>query len=114
MFNARAKRAIDALRKPDASLAAVANTVRQSIAEVIEELLLEWQPIETAPRDGTKIIVFRPIFDGTYIPRVGVDWFGLYGGEGTWGRSRKDTPPTHWMPFPAPPLKAAVSATKGK
>ncbi|PSM18259.1 hypothetical protein [Nitratireductor sp. StC3] len=35
----RAKRAITALRKPDASLSRVPNTVRQSIAEVIEGLL---------------------------------------------------------------------------
>lgn len=33
----RAQRAIDALRKPDASLSRVPNTVRQSIAEVIED-----------------------------------------------------------------------------
>lgn len=37
----RANRAIDALRKPDASLARVPNTVRQSLAEVIEELQAE-------------------------------------------------------------------------
>jgi hypothetical protein len=35
----RAHRAIAALRTPDASLARVPNTVRQSIAEVIEDLL---------------------------------------------------------------------------
>ena len=35
----RAKRAITALRKPDASLSRVPNTVRQSIAEVVEDLL---------------------------------------------------------------------------
>jgi hypothetical protein len=33
----RAERAIKALRAPDASLSRVANTVRQSLAEVIEE-----------------------------------------------------------------------------
>jgi hypothetical protein len=37
----RANRAIDALRKPDASLDRVVNTVRQSLAEVIEELIAE-------------------------------------------------------------------------
>lgn len=36
----RARRAIDALRKPDASLARVPNAVRQSIAEVIESLMV--------------------------------------------------------------------------
>jgi hypothetical protein len=33
----RAKRAIEALQTPDASLRTVANTVRQSLAEVITE-----------------------------------------------------------------------------
>lgn len=33
----RAERAVSALRGPDAALAAVPNTVRQSIAEVIEQ-----------------------------------------------------------------------------
>lgn len=36
-MNPRASRAIDALRKPDASLSHVPNTIRQSIAEVIED-----------------------------------------------------------------------------
>jgi hypothetical protein len=37
----RAKRAIEALQIPDASLRTVANTVRQSIAEVIAETALQ-------------------------------------------------------------------------
>lgn len=36
-MNTRAERAIEALRKPDYTLARVPNTVRQSIAEVIED-----------------------------------------------------------------------------
>lgn len=36
---ARARRAIEALRKPDAAFARVPNTVRQATAEVIESLL---------------------------------------------------------------------------
>lgn len=37
-LKARAQRAISALREPDRSLDCVPNTVRQSIADVIEEL----------------------------------------------------------------------------
>jgi len=63
--------------------------------------MTDWQPIETAPRDGSDIIVYRPKFDGDYIPIVGVDyWFKGY----TWGRSRRDCQPTHWMPLPKPPV----------
>lgn len=70
--------------------------------------MTEWQPIETAPRDGTRIIVYRPKFDGDYIPQVGWDFWmtGSYYSE-CWGKSRKDCPPTHWMPFPDPPEGAA-------
>lgn len=37
-MNERTKRTIDALRTPDASLKTCPNTVRQSIADVIEDL----------------------------------------------------------------------------
>lgn len=63
-----------------------------------------WQPIKTAPKDGTNIIVYRPSFDGRYIPQVGMDWwFKTNSGDMTWAKSRPDTQPTHWMPFPEPP-----------
>lgn len=61
-----------------------------------------WQPIEIAPKDGTDIIVYRPKFDGNYIPMVGVDYWSERLG-GVWAKSRKDTPPTHWVSLPAPP-----------
>jgi hypothetical protein len=61
-----------------------------------------WQPIETAPKDGTRIIVYRPHFDDKYIPEVGVDrWFE----NRCWGHSREDCQPTMWQPMPAPPPK---------
>lgn len=63
----------------------------------------QWQPIKTAPKDGTVIIVYRPKFDGKYIPRVGTDIWGNFAGTDCWGGSRSDTPPTHWMPLPEPP-----------
>lgn len=65
-----------------------------------------WLPIETAPRDGTRIIVYRPKFDGDYIPQVGWDFWMTHGLlDPTWGKSRRDCPPSHWQPFPAPPSK---------
>ena len=65
-----------------------------------------WQPIETAPRDGTEVVL---LFDdevallGKIRPRVRaaswlVDWTIPY---------RRDNPPTHWMPLPAAPIDAA-------
>jgi hypothetical protein len=65
----------------------------------------EWQPIDTAPKDGTDIIVFRPKFDGDYIPIVGVDWWSIR--LKCWGKSRADTQPTLWQPMPKPRKDAA-------
>jgi hypothetical protein len=47
-LNNKAQRAILALRKPDASLSRVPNTVRQSIADVIEGLVQELDHYRTA------------------------------------------------------------------
>jgi uncharacterized protein with ATP-grasp and redox domains len=47
----RAERAIKALRAPDASLSRVANTVRQSLAEVIEETEARALKAEAALRE---------------------------------------------------------------
>lgn len=81
----------------------------------------EWQPIETAPKDGTKVLVFR---DGKVLPAF---WGELVRGYFVWmmkagprdddavhclgpehdidgNRDRFHHPgPTHWMPLPEPP-----------
>ena len=63
-----------------------------------------WQPIETAPRDGTWIIVWRRC-GNDYIRQIGEDhWRDDLGG--CWGRSNQDCCPTHWMPLPEPPPEA--------
>jgi len=76
----------------------------------------EWQPIETAPKDGTWVLLFVPaeipdedrgrhicagqwsdqLNGRTAPPRWMFAWFdgGYYGYAG---------PPTHWMPLPEPP-----------
>ena len=75
----------------------------------------EWQPISTAPKDGTPILVFpgllgHPIVAAWERPakhpprgRVG-NWSDNFG---FWRvvLTNKATPyiPTHWMPLPPPP-----------
>ena len=88
-----------------------------------------WQPIETAPKDGTTVILYAPFGDGnpgsTYrltpgywdAPEYG-KYLGDCGGEcrcpeyadapePSWmswdGGFFPDKPPTHWQPLPAPP-----------
>jgi hypothetical protein len=72
----------------------------------------EWQPIETAPKDGTVIDLWagqrRP---GCFYERIDDPLTGEVYGEG-WSQQyventsnsfRVFEDPTHWMPLPEPP-----------
>lgn len=68
--------------------------------------MMEWQPIETAPKDGTPVLVFVPrdrfVAVMQYKPRhngdkIGGDWAEDLG-EQFWRFT-----PSHWMPLPEPP-----------
>jgi hypothetical protein len=65
---------------------------------------VEWQPIETAPKDGRKILVWPYWSDG--LPES-VSWRDMKRTSGRWegsGLFCTGASPTHWMPLPAPPL----------
>lgn len=80
----RAQRAIEALRKPDASLQRVPNTIRQSIAEVIEDLSKAAEIVRLIDElradegDSVEILCDNPDFNGQ--PNCAVvccgDWTG--------------------------------------
>jgi hypothetical protein len=57
-----------------------------------------WQPIETAPKDGTEIFACWSASKTVSV----VSWFG-----DAWADANRDevyvSPPTHWMPLPPPP-----------
>jgi len=60
-------------------------------------LVPQWQPIETAPKDGTEILVFHPERNEQFV---------CYLKEGYWmfaPDAALATDPTHWMPLPNPP-----------
>jgi hypothetical protein len=77
-----------------------------------------WQPIETAPRDGTDFIAYNE-FTGPYItaaksifpiaaPPDGTIRFPMHywhGQKGTWFPE-----PTHWQPLPSPPITPSPHA----
>jgi DNA-binding XRE family transcriptional regulator len=72
----------------------------------------EWQPIETAPKDGTDIIVCSAwiMADGAY--RIGWVADGYFDGDcwvfGSFDVDPEDySAPTHWMPLSAPLVAAA-------
>ena len=72
---------------------------------------MNWQPIETAPKDGTQILLCQE----NWGPWVG--WWGTHdGGRDDWwfldpsvdSRDKLNcwlltSGPTHWMPLPEPP-----------
>lgn len=90
-----------------------------------------WQPIETAPRDATAILVMRDIWPGAKSGRakecngrntyVAAWWPDERGGQGAWicymdAVLDPECPvePTHWMPLPdAPGAQPAQSVPEG-
>lgn len=58
-----------------------------------------WQPIESAPKDGSEILLANP--DGS----CAVGWFKFRGHTTGWtdGDTFNMTWPTHWLPLPTPP-----------
>ena len=66
-----------------------------------------WQPIETAPKDGTQVLVGRFVKECPYGKngRVRADfWDAKRRGWTVWDRfNAQYWPPTHWQPLPPPP-----------
>lgn len=67
----------------------------------------EWQDIETAPKDGTVVLLamtdhHRSIFAGWWThERVMIPYWKTMS---NWGRNLdREYQPTHWMPLPEPP-----------
>jgi len=75
-----------------------------------------WQPIETAPRDGTSILViqageFKPgvPYESTVVAWSSVDDFeGWLSCEDCGPVNPRDWALTHWMPLPEPPADFAL------
>lgn len=85
--------------------------------------MTEWQPIETAPKDGRKLLLAagKEIIIGDWMPDKRKEWKEMRTGTETeetiirrleevdysgWHISGTDYslfPATHWMPLPEPP-----------
>jgi hypothetical protein len=82
---------------------------------------MNWQPIDTAPKDGTSVLIFIPdtkyggkydsvtisrwyvhYMNGQPNPRRKPEWEqkDMYAGMGSY---QGPIYPTHWMPLPTPP-----------
>lgn len=91
-----------------------------------------WQPIETAPKDGTPILIFQPSGQrNSYMPidalkegeftyrwddprllwfddaRWAIGYWRPYPNGGWGNRNSATVTPSHWMPLPTPPEQAA-------
>ena len=84
-----------------------------SILAAYEEQRKGWQPIETAPKDGTPILAFcvhlnarlagEDVAEWTEI--VTTRWIDFNGGGWTWNGICGVH--THWMPLPSPPSEGS-------
>lgn len=70
---------------------------------------MEWQPIETAPKDGGAIL----IWDGN---RMMIAWWVMrpQGGHGWWSADRIWMQPTDWAPLPDPPEEPSENTETAK
>jgi hypothetical protein len=76
----------------------------------------EWQPIETAPKDGTSILVWGVVEEGDGTPECAV----VSGGWKRknvryylipWPQEDLTMCATHWMPLPEPPALSKAHHT---
>lgn len=97
--------------KPNATVTMPAEWVRDLLAYVREmevaqtDPLAAWQPIETAPTDGTPLLLFARSKNARAPIRI-VGWFLADIGwiEGCFVPNQPiGIVPTHWMPLPRPP-----------
>ena len=106
---------------------------RSEIREDAERALAGWRPIETAPKDGTPILlgwpadgpeldIWRqaPVVIGHYSPSRGcwvsislvIEWWienKMSGNDLSYLFDERDEPPTHWQPLPLPPRPTTAS-----
>ncbi len=76
------------------------STVSAPLAQA--QIVSGWQPIETAPKDGTIILGYW--LGGKHDCAIHATKFWV----GRWWEPNEDYPqsePTHWMPLPAAPQK---------
>jgi len=70
-----------------------------------------WQGIETAPRDGTQVLLYFP---KRYQGKGGISWGCFIGGEWLDSRAYRDPDATHWQPLPAPPGTSSPLPVEGE
>ena len=68
--------------------------------------MTDWKTIDSAPKDGTLILLFEP--GNKSIPDdVGFVCAGIWDAENWYDGVSGYPEPTHWMPLPSPPKETA-------
>ena len=75
----------------------------------------QWQPIETAPKDGSDILLYWPL-DGLH-PNFARTKIGYWHHRGEWVWQDRafrtySEEPTHWMPLPTAPALSNTSTVR--
>lgn len=76
---------------------------------------MNWQPIETAPKDGTRVLCLnadtgevrvgvRKLFSEQHFENTGRHWYEWFRNEEFCPGHTWSIEPTHWMPLPPPPV----------
>jgi hypothetical protein len=71
-----------------------------------EKEMTDWQPIETAPKDGTWLLVGEHRYAHPFVARWTEHPTGGYwqqDNQGVWDDDMGYWQPTHWQPLPVPP-----------
>lgn len=69
----------------------------------------EWQPIESAPKDGSWFLGYDPDSNMAWAPYELISWvapnpeWGITTGYYCQDDTSEETPCTMWMPLPSPP-----------
>jgi hypothetical protein len=68
--------------------------------------MMEWQPIETAPKDGHSVFL---VWDGDmwHVAKV---WWNHKENKAVWFDDDFLVYPTHWMALPSPPPPSQIRA----
>lgn len=79
-----------------------------------------WLPIESAPRDGSDVLLWLPASGGAlrgcwdddrYAKKPRPFWTNDC--DRLWGRTHtREHQPTHWMPLPPPPVSAPIAGAE--